>query len=208
MPKNNYIQYSSGFYGEEIASVKAVISPFVEPRAAKFQYDPTIFNRNPKKTIILNKEIDALYVDYMVNTGMFLRKFDNREQVIVQALRSFGNNFTHWYIKHAKDPKIDAVVFEFIEDTARFILTGQRVYPLETWRELIEMKSSTSRTREVSTYTSALTNLIFNDSAYPAKNRLTAEVIQLWMSQKAGIVDMLQSMNIMFGPVRWANNMA
>lgn len=200
MAKCELIRYSTGFYGSESISSKAVVSPFDEARTARLQYDPTIFNRNPKTEIILNRDITELHTAYMVNAGLFLRNFNNREQVILQALRTIGKDFSVWFSMHAKDEKIDRNLIDFIEDTCLFIQTGQRRYPIESWSRMVETKLGTNNYRDVPKNISDLT-YISSHHTTGARRRSTCEVIQKWLSQEAGITDMLLSLYIMFGPI-------
>lgn len=200
MAKCELIRYSTGFYGNEHVSSKAVVSPFDEARTARIQYDPTIFNRNPKTEIILNREITELHTAYMINAGLFLRNFDNREQIILQVLRTIGKDFSAWYSKHAKDEKIDRNLIDFIEDSCRFIQTGQRKYPIESWSRMVESRLGANNYREVPQNISDLT-YISSHYTTGVRRRSTSEVIQKWLSHEAGITDMLLSLYIMFGPI-------
>lgn len=200
MAKRDLIRYSTGFYGNELASSKAVVSPFQEERTARIQYDPTIFNRNPKTEITLNRDVNDLYIAYMVNAGLFVRNFNNREQIILQALRSFGDDFSAWYSVHAQDRKIDRNLIEFIEDTCRFIRTGERKYPIQSWQRMVEMKLGVNDYQNVPENISELTYISSHYTTGVRRNK-TTNVIQQWLTHDAGITDMLLSLYIMFGPI-------
>ena len=202
MRKHDFIKFSSGFYGSKKTASEAVISPFREETVARIQYDSTIFNRNPKKTIILNRTVADLHDHYMASPATFLRRFDNRSEIMVQALKSFGWDFTDWYLLHGKDPAIDTNLIEFIEDTCRFLMTGERKYPVQSWKEMVGMTSTPYVYREVPPYISALTGVVsYNQPT--SQRRLTKDVVQLWQTRPEGITDMLLSLQIMFGPVQF-----
>lgn len=194
------ILFAPGFYGNKEAATAVVISPFDEARVAQLQYDARIFDKNPKSTIVINQEVNDLYVNYMVNSALFLRKFDNRELVMQQALRSFGSNFTDWYLKHARDQKIDENIINFIEDTCRFIQTGERKFPIMSWERMVQIKNGPNPYREVPTHISSLTH-VFSHLHPAGQHRKTTDVVQRWLTQPGGIVDMLVSLKIMFGPI-------
>lgn len=206
MPKSptadELIKYSTGFYGSKDSSSEAVISPFIEERVARLQYDSSIFNRNPKKTITLNRTVNELYAAYMVDQAIFLRRFDNREAIILNALKCFGFSVSHWYMKHIKDKDTDQRLIDFIEDTSRYILTGERKYPIGSWQRILETKKGPHLYTEIQPYTAQLMRVVTHNRPL-TEFRHTTEVVQMWLTNPAGIIDMLLSLNIMFGPIKF-----
>lgn len=141
-----------------------------------------------EQTVVVSEgdaSIDTLYDIYVcrkVNTA----SWTFRSEVLRQALRLFGN-FQEWLEYQRANPAISGYNRDFLEDTVRYIQTGQRQMLVLNWVEL--MDEIDYRERPVTTRV-PLTLL---------SNANTVQVLQTWCSHTDGVEDLVQTLYVLFG---------
>lgn len=128
------------------------------------------------------------------------RTFNNenwayRQSVLQAAIKLFGE-FSHWLDFQYADTRISGLNREFLDDTVRFITTGEREVVVENWLELVA-EAGLSNQAAPSTQIAA-TPIARNAFA----GRSTIRVLQQWCSKSGGFEDLIRTLYILFGKAR------
>jgi hypothetical protein len=131
--------------------------------------------------------------------AMYMNRFAKRdswpfqERVLAVALRLFGPDFQNWLRLQNDNPKLRGMNLEFLNDTLRFIETGQRHVSYLSWIELMnEMDDGVSLPPQ------SQSSLL-----RPYKTKETAQVLQAWCRRPHGLDDLVCSLNAFFGSRRF-----
>ena len=149
--------------------------------------------------IMPNTAIDALYAQYIRNS-VPTNTFEFRKQVILAAIESFGTeSFLVWYMTQHENPAAGEVHNDFLTDTIRFISTGKRSLPLETWKALVRITDEGSNVGTMSDEAKAYFKSKAGSSTGNYENKQVTDVVADWLSQPGGIEDLLGTTHILFG---------
>lgn len=196
-----YQVYPRGFMGQPLGAVVEKPSrPFYDLRNG-LTFDLNIFDAQGVK-LPFNQAIEKLY-QQLVRADRKTRQMDYREQVLLAALNSFGTrNFYAWYRIQRFSPLFGHMHQRFLEDTIKFISTGDREYSLDTWLSLLTGAASDDERR------SPEIDIVKKFFGLDAMDRpiggvsINADltgVIQQWVSRPYGYDDLIFTLRILFG---------
>ena len=172
----------------------------VESPALALSSTPT--NVEEMKAIELNKpnanenaspyhyNVDVkLVVDAFRNNRNLMNDFDFRQRVLKAAKESFGTpTLLSWCGLQLNSPFLTTMHRKYILDTVDYLSTGHRSIMIDSWWELIEPRPLTQADK---------------GADYPLKERLMngklTNSLADWVAQPDGYVDLLRSLDIIFG---------
>jgi hypothetical protein len=190
-----YKIYPRGFLG-------SLQSPVLEKTnnptntTGRLHYDMNLFDSTKSTKIVANMTIDTLHRE-LIRTG--IANFSFREKVLMEAFKAFGSKHFHeWYFVQYQSPSFGQTNRNFLDDTIRFIETGTRCYPINTWERLVQSDESNTNSKELGPYAK---NLFKCEDVDKQPYRLIGfpEVIQSWISKEGGFNDLLYTLFILFG---------
>lgn len=190
--------YPRGFLG-------AILAPRIEKSPAPFeaqyrqlQNNLNLFQSSPGQ-IEVNENVESLYSKYIRNTYKS-SNFEFRKLVMITALGAFGTDaFDFWYLKQHESPSVGDLHRKFLEDCLRFIATGRRDMPLETWDALLDYSDSGELRSGVSEVTAEFFGITSNGYVRQRRHTTLVEVLQDWCAQPNGLEDLLCSLHVLFG---------
>lgn len=115
-----------------------------------------------------------------------------RKEVLRIAMLMF-RDFNQWVRSNSYEGYLYGRRYDFLMDTIRFIKTGKRDLSVTNWKELLEEHIPPNK-REANQLD--ISQLIFQPTIK------TSELISMWCSQEKGFVDMLCTLDILFGVSR------
>lgn len=192
-----YKMYPRGFLGAILEdAVIANPSPFKEKM---MRLTPTFNLGVTPSSITPNHEVEYLY-EKLLRDFQPLKTMLFRKEVLLTTFRAFGTiNFHSWCLLQLKSPNFSNLHIEFLNDTVRFIQTGERKMNVETWTSLLnqlEVKDSIGKHRELS---SELKSFFQPEYSNTMENMLLQDIITLWTSRHNGFEDLIMSMHVFFG---------
>ena len=164
------------------------------------------------KPFAYNVMIDELYEKSSSNTLIY-KDLEFREQILIAVFSCFGTTkFSDWCDLQARSSGFTSSHKLLLNDTFRFICTGERTVSIESQQRLIDVRKADLSDDKVS-YDAVE---YFDDSKYNRPYNLTvnwliarndiksipfglAEAICKWTSQEGGWSDLLIFCNIVFG---------
>lgn len=190
--------YSRGFMGSRKMGVE--IAPFrKKPLHILSLFD---LKKEDTQKVVIN---DAVVLQYerCIRKDVDTDDFEFRELVIRIALRSFGTmSFSQWLLYNLRSPALTQLHADFISDTISFITTGKRIYPVQTWDRMItagandpNKPSDYSREAYSNIHCSSAVDLMRMDIPL-------LRIITQWVGRKKGFIDLLYTLNILFGEDR------
>lgn len=189
--------YPRGFLG-------TVQSPTIEKTTAndssgmvgRMHFDVTMFDASKSTRITANMVIDSLYREF-IRTGR--ANFEFREKVYIAALNAFGTyNFYNWYQVQYESPAFGNTNRRFLDDTFRFITSGRRSLPLQSWISLVKSDEQNTGEHFLGQYAASYFGVVKTNEAALYQNTLP-EVLQSWLAKEGGFNDMLLTLFILFG---------
>lgn len=131
----------------------------------------------------------------MVHGGTNLADSAHFESIMRNALALLGHG-PDWIVIQAMNPNLDKYKVDFMVDTVDYIATGKRRMYLATWRELCSQRNDGS-----------IKPILLGQRVVNPKIRVPAEwlrahpteIISRWLSHDGGLVDMIESLYLMFG---------
>lgn len=190
--------YVRGFFGSKSLATEALVQSRYTPVRSVFDLSPETLQH-----VVSNESIIELYtqvVGRQVNHSMF----DFREHAIKLALRSFGlPNFLVWAELNKQSPTFTQLHADFITDTMRFISTGKRNIPIDSWERMI-VPGSNDPVGKVEYDKDVVNNFPFGGSIRSTgQARLDTcnlpQVLTRWLSQPSGFSDLVVTLYILFG---------
>ena len=144
-----------------------------------------------------NEAVDKLY-NQLTRHERDLTSMAYRKAILMEAIRAFGTySFKDWCKLQAESYYFTDNHRKFLEDTLRFIATGERVYGFRA-REfrLCQENASFQNKKFVFDYDS-----YFNSSrdTLGITDHSTLSTIQRWVSQPKGFEDMVTTLHLIFG---------
>lgn len=183
----NVIKYPRGFKGINLGHVSKV-------KNNNKQFDLTAIGGmgfpNPVNTKLepFNEQIESVYTA-MLNNKPGVLGMEFRELVYQLFLQTFGNgtiSVKDFIMMQVRNGKIS----EFIDDTFKYILTGQRDLLLPSWNEILTDTNMVEIELDKANYV----------KEYLSSTDGTPEtLIQKWCSNQNGFFDMLYTMRILYG---------
>lgn len=134
--------------------------------------------------------VELLY-DMLVDKAHNHGTWAFQSAVIDQALRLFGD-FHDWAEAQRKDPHITGYNARFIEDTLKFIETGERDLCHENWMALVNENPHAAQLAGA------------HERAAPRlwQSPSTVTALQKWCSHPNGVEDLLCTLHLLFGRAR------
>lgn len=148
------------------------------------------------RTVISNDEIEMLH-GKMIRGEAGIKTLEFRERILKAALSAFGtNSFYSWCELQLDNPYFSSRHKRFMNDTFRFIQTGEREVNINSWDSLV----SVHRTVPNDAKTPFLMREYFkmNQVALFRRPFTVSNTVQSWVSQPGGFEDMIRSLRIIF----------
>lgn len=190
--------YSRGFMGSRKHGVE--IAPFrKKPLHVLSLFD---LKKEDTQKVVINDAV-ALQYERCIRKDVMPDDFDYREIVIRIALRSFGTmSLSNWLLANLRSPAFSQLHADFVSDTINFVRTGKRVYPIQTWERMIHPGANDPN--KPSDYTrEAYSNLGCSSAVDLIRCDTTMlDFIHQWVCRHKGFVDLLYTLNILFGEDR------
>lgn len=174
--------YPSGFYGAQ-ASV---------PMVAAAQRDP---DEPP-----INGLVESLY-DQLISKERALDNFEFRKQLYIAALAAFGTTrFDEWYLRQQHSVVTGELHKDFLVDTLRFIETGERSMPAQSWGTLLSFNGDRPQPQTVmDQYARNFFGITGDGVNRTPRNGLLVDVLVQWLGQPGGAADLLTTLHVLFG---------
>lgn len=165
---------------------------------AQFTLYPRLYStRRESGDGVLISEGDATVValyEFYTNRTVSPLTWQYRKQVLETAIRLFGN-IGQWLADQDHNPRVVGYNLQFLNDTIRFIRTGERQMRPETWIELLaEADEHTHPTSHANNDTLCI--------ALKADERKVADFLAKWCAQPNGIDDLVCTLHVLFGRAR------
>lgn len=145
------------------------------------------------------KEPDTMAIahyDGMVKGMVSVVDSKTFDSVVRNALALLGTG-PDWITVQAFNPNLSKYQVEFMVDTVNYIVTGKRRYLLATWRELLAEMNNNGSVKPI-----VMGGRSVNpDIKVPAEllKGHPAEIMSRWISREGGVVDLIESLHLMFG---------
>lgn len=187
--------YVRGFFGSDTMATETYQTQRSRPILSVFDLNPEAI-----KHVVCSEAVVEIY-NQMIRRQVIHTDFDFRERAVKIALKSFGvQNFEAWAKFNLDSPTFTQTHADFITDTARFITTGKRHLPVDTWERLIAPGANDPTIK--SEYDTSVMMLL--PSGYSHRLQQSCHdnlhnVIARWLSQNGGFTDMVTSLHTLFG---------
>ena len=188
------VVYPRGFLGFDIGlpAQKEHIDLYKVLNAVR--YNGSLKQNN--KVSVSNTAVSVLYRK-LIQDAPGLASYPYREQVLKTALKAFGtDSFYDWCQLQKESPFLSDLHIRFLNDTFRFIQTGERMINLINWDRLIQPVSINAVTHPVHYEYREFFQL--DQAALFRRPFTTTAVIQSWVSQPNGLIDLISTLRILF----------
>lgn len=154
---------------------------------------------NPDQAGTGYKEPDTMTVthyDGMVKGMLSIVDAKHFDSVMRNALALLGTG-PDWITIQAMNPNLSRYQVDFVVDTINYIATGKRKYLPVTWRELSADANNNGAVKPI-----VLGGRAVNPDIRVPQEWLRAhpaEIISRWISHEGGLVDLIESLHMMFG---------
>lgn len=188
------VVYPRGFFGYDIGLPVQVENTDVKKLMASVRFNKVNVSRD--RTVISNNEIETLFTKTHKNEPG-VKTLDFRERILKAAIAAFGtNSFYDWCELQLENPYFTDLHKRFMNDTFRFIHTGERQLNINSWDRLVTVKQASALDQK----TPFLYREYFKMDQVALFRRSFAVngTIQSWVSQPGGFEDMLRSLRIIF----------
>ena len=111
-------------------------------------------------------------------------------------------DLSQWLLANLRSPALSQTHADFISDTICFVRTGKRAYPVQTWERMIH--AGANDPNKPSDYSREAYSLMGCSSPVDLlrSNNPLLEFVQQWVGRHKGFVDLLYTLNILFGEDR------
>ena len=194
--------YPRGFLGGTIdPQLERTNSPYGDPDKTRHQYAINQ-HKNDAGSLLSSPHVDALYVDLIKNSVKF-ESPEFRTEALRVALSAFGtNNFLIWFTTQYSSPAASGIHNDFLLDTLKFISTGSRNMSVETWASILTITDEGNNIGRIPEKAKEFFGLNQYDVFSSAKvNVMLVDVIQKWCSHPGGLLDMVNTLHILFGDI-------
>lgn len=193
--RDNLKLYVRGFFGSMKMATETYQSTRTRPILSVFDLAPEALEH-----VVCNNSVVEIY-NALVRRQVISTDFDFRERVIKVALTAFGTtNFQQWAELQKESPTFTQLHADFIVDTVRFITTGKRYIPVQTWESMIG-PGSNDPTDKIEFDATVMGGL---PTGYSVRNQQPStvnlnNVIALWLSRTGGFTDLVYTLYTLFG---------
>lgn len=189
------VVYPRGFLGYDIGLPVQKQSTDITRVMADIRYNKVNVSRD--RAVISNEEIEKLFKQHRLgDRSMASMAF--REKILLAAGTAFGTtSFFDWCKLQQDSPYFTDMHRRFLNDTFKFIATGERSMNTSTWNQIIAVRPETPEDRK--------TTYLYQDffkihlGALMARPAFINQTVVSWVSQPGGFEDMLATLNILFG---------
>lgn len=194
--------YPRGFLGYSIGL------PIQEPEMSMSKLMAHIRNNNPNigntKPTISNTELEQLFHKSYYGFPLF-SNIENREKVLKNVLEAFGTrSFYDWCQIQQESPYFTDLHKNFLNDTFRFIKTGERSMSVSSWYRIVVPRNANIADKKAEYKIRDFFDL--DKGALMRRSHLVSDIVASWTSQYGGFEDMLTSATIFFGQDGALNN--
>ena len=195
-----YVIYPRGFAGPDTGGLEKDNEPTVQSA-----YSALILGKALPDTSDIqpaNKEVSDLYQEYLTNDRA-LKSMVFRDRVLLAALNMFEAPNLRGFAKLQEySPFFNETCMDFLNDTKRFIQTGQRRINIVSWRQMLHIQKAKASIKETDfdflNWVEAGVIKEFDPASEKQTFISSEEMIQAWVSQKDGFVDLVETLNILF----------
>lgn len=190
--------YSRGFMGSRNHGVE------IAPYRKKPLHVLSLFDLKKEDTqkVVVNDSV-ALQYERCIRKDVMPDDFDYREIVIRIALHAFGTmSLSQWLLANLRSPALSQTHADFISDTILFVRTGKRMYPVQTWERMIH--AGANDPNKPSDYSREAYSWLGCSSPVDLLRTNTSmlDFVSQWVGRHKGFVDLLYTLNILFGEDR------
>jgi hypothetical protein len=145
------------------------------------------------------REPDTMAVthyDGMVKGQLNVVDAKHFDSVMRNALALLGTG-PDWIMVQAMNPNLSKYQVDFMVDTINYIVTGKRRYYLATWRELNAEANNNGSVKPI-----VMGGRTVNPEIKVPPELLKGhptEIISRWIAREGGVVDLIESLHLMFG---------
>lgn len=186
--------YKSGFLGAPIDQLRDK-----EPVAKLESVDGimrqlTILS-NDASLLKANPRVDQVY-NALITQGANLTRFQFLDEVLTTFLSvsKFPGSIYSWVAQQSNSPCITRTHIDFLADTIYYLYNGHRKLSLNSWSHLLKHANLQMIEGEYRVQTQDL-----NRGFGHTRQLDWAEMICMWLGQKDGLRDLVQTMWIMYG---------
>lgn len=195
MKHDNLKLYVRGFFGSMNMSTETYQGGRSRPILSVFDLNPEVL-----KHVVCNESVVEVY-NQLVRRVVISTDFDFRERVIKVALSAFGvKNFEQWIALQAESPTFTQLHADFLIDTVRYIATGKRQLPVQTWERMIGAGTNDPTSKIV--FDPAVMQMI--PTGYSLRKQQTTStnlpnVLAMWLRHPGGFTDLVTTLYTLFG---------
>jgi hypothetical protein len=130
--RDNLKLYVRGFFGSMNMSTETYQGGRARPILSVFDLNPEVL-----KHVVCNESVVEVY-NQLIRRQVISTNFEFRERVLKIAMKAFGvKNLSQWIALQTESPTFTQLHADFLIDTIRYINTGKRQLPIQTWERLI-----------------------------------------------------------------------
>lgn len=190
--------YPSGFLGS--ASVLQT-HPMDLVTTAKLLLNKSVVHSVSKYTA--NEEVVSVWGDLASGLPEF-KTFEFKERILKCALRAFGTNtLLEWVATQSTSPELTELHHRWMEETLLYVFTGKRrEMSNNNWRVLLSVAGTNTEAKGLSKLTTAIFYGNMPSCQFSAEYRANISIksfVHLWVQQPGGVVDLMASLNVLFG---------
>ena len=199
--EDGFRMYPRGFLGGSISpQLERTNKPFGDTDKSRHQY--AINQHNGEGSIAANPQVESLYAD-LIKNAVKIGSPEFRTEALKVALSAFGTaDFLEWFGTQYTSPAASSLHNDFLLDTLKFISTGTRNMSVETWASLLSITDEGNNIGKVPEKAKEFFGLNQYEVFSSARvNVNLVDVIQNWCSKPNGLLDMINTLHILFGNV-------
>lgn len=193
--------YPRGFLGFDIGL------PVTNPKQPAMQAVITAMRNNRAISEIMpppyihNEAIDLLWNEYRCASVDYNPQL-MIENVITTVVRAFGTtDFHEWLSIQTQSPFLADNQIRFLNDTMRFINTGERGVSPMVWKSILTQEKASATGKQKLLIEDFFNGSLCVDENLPISSNTFDVITNIvkWMRQPDGLTDLLCSMSILFG---------
>lgn len=188
------VVYPRGFFSYDIGLPVQRETTDIKKLMASVRFNRAQVSRD--RTVISNEEIETLFTkSYKGEAGV--RTMEFRKRILKAALGAFGTkSFYEWCELQMDNPYFSNMHKRFLNDTFRFIQTGEREINIMNWDRLVTAKKADAMDQKTPFEFKEYFKM--DQVALFRRPFTVSGTIQSWVSQPGGFEDMVRSLRIIF----------
>lgn len=188
------VVYPRGFFGYDIGLPLQRETSDIKKLMSSIRFNKADVSRD--RTVISNEEIDNLF-SKMYKNEAGVRTMEFRERILKVSMNAFGTtSFYEWCELQTTNPYFGNMHRRFLNDTFKFINTGEREINIDNWDRLVQAKKA--EWNDLKTPFEYKDYFKMNQVAIFRRPFGIKGTIQSWVSQPGGFEDMIRSLRIIF----------